>query len=113
MGNSSHLEHFGVKGMKWGVRRAERARMRSSSDATTAAKVNMKAKKAKSTRVLSNKELQAAITRMNLERQYSSLQPPSPGSAAARFVGNILLSVGRQEATKLVSGYASEKLKKG
>ena len=73
------LIHYGVKGMKWGVRRDDDSsdgssapQPRSSSDAkladATAAKIQNGG-----TRTVSNTELQSLITRMNLERQYSSM----------------------------------------
>lgn len=58
---SSDLYHFGVKGMKWGVRK----RRSVSSDTPSTHKVDP--------RTLSNKELQANIKRMQLEKQYSDL----------------------------------------
>lgn len=51
------LAHFGVKGMRWGVRK----------------KTDHKPRKRISE--MSNDELQEAITRGNLERQYAALQP--------------------------------------
>lgn len=51
------LTHFGVKGMRWGVRK----------------KNDRKPQKRISE--MSNDELQAVITRGNLERQYAALQP--------------------------------------
>lgn len=53
------LTHFGVKGMRWGVRK----------------KNDRKPQKRISE--MSNDELQAVITRGNLERQYAALQPKS------------------------------------
>lgn len=71
------LEHFGVKGMRWGVRR-NRAQTPSSSDATNAARVHNKIRQTGGTHSLSNKELQDFITRANLEQQYSRLAHQDP-----------------------------------
>lgn len=69
VGNS--LRHFGVKGMKWGVRRSD---VPASEDHTQTKAVLSKAK-AGGTKALSNNELQTAIARLNLEQQFSRLNP--------------------------------------
>ena len=66
------LEHFGIKGMKWGVRKAAR-RSPGSEDAQRAVEAKKKIKAGGGTKALSNKELQDLVTRMNLEQQYSNL----------------------------------------
>jgi hypothetical protein len=67
------IEHFGVKGMKWGVKR-NRAQLDASEDHTVARAAKAKVKQG-GTKALSNKELQDIITRMNLEQQFSRLNP--------------------------------------
>lgn len=137
------LFHYGVKGMRWGVRKDEQAsrggasqgptkqvineqhrqlntgyHMRSakpptdvvvtqknpgkfakssggknlpmSDDARAALEARQKAK-ASTTDALSNRELQAAVTRMNLEQQYANLSFQSDRrSKGARFVAGLL-----------------------
>lgn len=78
MGQSENLSHFGVKGMKWGARRAEKRRAASSEDSNAAADAKAKVKKAKGTHVLTNKELQSLVTRLNLEQQFTRLQENQP-----------------------------------
>jgi hypothetical protein len=76
----NELAHYGVKGMKWGVHHdkpsgdsSSGAPARSSADATEASRAINKAGSAGGLHVLSNQELQRAITRMNLENQYRNL----------------------------------------
>jgi len=95
------LAHFGVKGMKWGVRRSEARRAASSDDANAANDARSKVKKAGGTHALSNKELQDLVTRMNLEKQFNSLKPDSKAKVATKFVADVLLNAGKQQATKL------------
>lgn len=106
-----YLQHFGVKGMKWGVRKAkdkvsgarqERAAARkapASSDHDTSTAARKKASQGGLSK-LSNKELQDAITRMNLESQYKSLvaKNPTPQQAAMNYGKKIALSVAQDMA---------------
>lgn len=97
------LEHFGVKGMHWGVRKADPipagevrvtqkkpgTRVTAAGghsvpahpDAIRAATAKQKAKSS-STDSLSNKELQDLVTRLNLEQQYSRLATNQKGTLA-------------------------------
>jgi hypothetical protein len=63
----SPMEHSGVKGMHWGVRKAPR---QSSSDFKKTS--NLRNRK---TRELSNKQLQSVNARINMEQQYRRLNP--------------------------------------
>ena len=98
------LAHYGVKGMKWGVRkdrksssgsgaiarrRAKRAANKAqkeadrslpaSEDATKAKVARRKARNA-STDVLSNEELQHLVNRLNLEKRFADLTDPTKDS---------------------------------
>ncbi len=65
------LEHFGVKGMKWGVRRnKDRVEVAKSSDHNETRAIMKKPVSA-----MSNAELQRVNTRRQLETQYSNLNP--------------------------------------
>lgn len=81
------IRHFGVKGMKWGQRKASAT----SPASTDSARFTSVRKKAKTSGVhtLSNQELSDFITRANLERQYSSLNPSAVKKGWA-LVGDIL-----------------------
>lgn len=102
------LAHFGVKGMHWGQHKADRPQP--SEDHAKTAAVKAKAKSG-GVKALSNKDLQDAIARMNLEQQYSRLNP-TPSKKALKFVADILVGVGKQQAISLVSGIAADQVKK-
>lgn len=104
------ISHFGVKGMKWGVRKAAK-RAASSEDARNAQDAHDKSKKA-GLHSLSNKELQDLVTRMNLEQQFNRLKPPSAGSKAAKFIGKMLADAGKQQVNKLANDLLAKEIAK-
>lgn len=69
----AYLEHYGVKGMKWGVRRDRKNRSsrksRQSSDHRTAKKI-----KRKRLSEMSNQEINTVNQRMRLENEYRNLK---------------------------------------
>ncbi len=69
------LAHFGVKGMRWGVRRDP-------GRGVTVQRNPYQSRKQEA-RSLSNQELQNRINRANLERQYLSLAPQSTSKRIA------------------------------
>jgi hypothetical protein len=118
----SYLSHFGVKGMRWGVRRSGSSgggsrpssgsagmhhpslnapRPRLSSDAATA-KALSGVVKTHGTQALSNKDLQTLVTRMNLEKQFTSLNPQTV-SAGRKFTSDVLQSSGKQLASQFIA----------
>lgn len=113
--------HFGVKGMKWGVRKKRGSS--SSSDKGDGKTLSPDAEKAHShketakkhgTSALSNKELQELVTRMNLEQQYSRLSTQNKGKGVkgAQFVAGLLANVGKQQVTKLATEAISQQVTK-
>lgn len=76
------LVHAGVKGMKWGVRKA-------SLSPEHASVKSIRKSKAKS---LTDAELKQAIGRMNLEKQYKDLNPK--GISRANKIALSILAIG-------------------
>lgn len=70
---STILKHYGVKGMRWGVRK----------------------KRGKPTDALSNEELKKRITRLELENKFNKLSTP-PTSASKKFMETMMNSIGQQ-----------------
>ncbi len=66
------LEHYGTKGMKWGVRKSRVPKQGPSGDARDAHRSFIKAT-VSGPQALSNKELQALNQRLNLEQNYQKL----------------------------------------
>jgi len=106
------LTHYGVKGMKWGVRRSDAqlaaapaARApRMSEDARTATKLQDKAD-FKGTGTLSNQEMRQLLERMDLERRYDqAISSPS---------GKNPIDAGHDQVKKILAmGQTYEKARK-
>ena len=103
----SFLAHYGVRGMKWGVSRegnkvGSRKRVERepySDEAAKTSNTHSRVKAQKSTKMLTNKELQDAITRMNLEQQYSRMTnglDKTTQQKATAFMANMLGTSAKQ-----------------
>ena len=82
------LEHFGTKGMKWGIRKDRKGSGKKSAQQTA--------------KTLTNKELKKRVDRMNMEKQYTSLAKQS--SAAS-------MSKGQKIVNEAVSDFGGQVLK--
>ena len=71
--HSDELMHYGVLGMKWGVRRSERQLARARKKAESMHEDYKKAHGNKSIKSMSNQELKEANNRLQMESQYKSL----------------------------------------
>ena len=93
------LAHYGTKGMKWGVRKADKffgtktiPAKPKSSDAKKADQALAKAK-SKGTKALSNDELKILNERLRLEQQFSQMNPNTK-SRGKKFIAQELRKVG-------------------
>lgn len=100
----SAIAHYGVKGMRWGQRKAARP---VSAEAAAKSEVKTQVKKNKISAV-SNADLQAAIRRMQLEQDFKRLAV-NEKSQISRMVSSMLLEAGKRE----VQAYAAKKLTVG
>lgn len=104
------LAHYGIKGMRWGVRRRDPSGVApQSSDAVRAREAHAKLKK-HGVDSLSNEELQTLLNRMNLEGQYAQKRPASKGEKATKFVADILVSVGKQQLSRVATDLAAKQV---
>ena len=122
---NDELMHYGVKGMKWGVRRKRylskaRSKVRKFKRDRVKKKEEQKAKKTaeqtkrKPVSEMSDEELNAAIKRMQLERQYTQLHAENHPSSdrGKKFVTNVLEKSGEQLVTQVVNHYGAKALNK-
>lgn len=117
------IAHYGVKGMQWGVRKKSGGRLTGtpkkakgkptvSEDAAAVSKARAKAKD-KGLPSLSNKEIKAVNTRLDMETKYKSLTKNTGLLVAgAAVVGGILANVGKQQASRLANEAIVKALKK-
>ena len=107
------LEHYGVKGMKWGVRRKSRETLPSSPDRQRTALIKSSVKSTKSTGHLSNAALKEAIERMRLEQEFSRLSGGIDKTTAQKtkaFVAKLLLDTGKQTVQQAANTQAKKKV---
>ena len=110
----NYLAHYGVKGMKWGVRKDRRGRRKptASRDKREARRL-MKQTYKKGTQSLSNKELERLNKRMQLEQSHKELRKKTgfitrAGKSAtitilAGFAGGVVAPYAMQKGTESFS----------
>lgn len=102
------LMHYGILGMKWGVRRTEaqlaRARGgKSKSSSEEASEDYKKAHSSKSVKTMSDAELRSRINRIQMEQQYAKLNPTAVdrGKSAANKIMKSATTVATVTTTAL------------
>jgi hypothetical protein len=90
------LEHYGKKGMKWGVRKDRKSGKGKSAGQTA--------------KTLSDKELKKRVKRLNMEKQYTDLVKTEASSMAKgkSIVTDMLVSAGKQKAQSLTTSAVSK-----
>ena len=116
---NNELAHWGVKGMKWGVRRYRNkdgsltpAGRKRYSDGTSSDDSHDDYKRAHSktsAKQLSDKELRERINRLQMEKQYSQLTQREK-SFGEKFVTDVLTNAAKQTVTNYASKYMTKGL---
>jgi hypothetical protein len=108
------IEHYGTKGMRWGVRKNASGVIRGTEDHITARVLTNRAR-SKGTSHLSNEQLQAVVQRINLEQQYARLTYKPTKAEKARGYLKGALSAGKtvNEVIKFIDSPAGKILNQG
>lgn len=104
------LQHAGIKGMKWGVRRYQNkdgsltpeGKKRYGVDDDSDNHEDYKRARNKSVRKMTDAELRAALNRVQMEQQYAQLTAVQK-SAGRKWVEGVLSDAGKQIATKTLT----------
>ena len=105
----NELYHYGVLGMKWGVRRARRKEARRQNKERGKSEDHLRAAKLKKKKLnqLSNAELKELNNRMQLESQYKNLKRQNV-SAGQKFVKDVAYETGKNIASEYTRKYAKK-----
>ena len=98
--NNNELYHYGIKGMKWGIRRTP-AQLGHKPAKTTTSQRKSEMKK------MSDAELRSRINRIQMEKQYMQLTAPEV-SAGKKFVKDVMVNAAKQTLTSYVSKYMNK-----
>lgn len=102
----NELNHYGVKGMRWGVRRSKNELSKGNKKRTSTEDDKRKAsmrEDVKNRRTMSTNELRNKIERLKMQKQLKDMteEELSPGKS---FVKKVLSNSGQKVATTIVTG---------
>lgn len=100
---NTELMHHGIKGMHWGVRRTPEQLDRLSGRHETKEEKKERKQAVKRRRSMSDDELRKRIARLQLEREYKSLNDADV-ARGKKFVSEILSSAGKKVLTTAAAG---------
>lgn len=103
----TEISHYGVKGMKWGVRRSQ-----AQLDRAAKRRSNSPAAKRKEAKSMSDAELRSSINRLQMEKQYVDLTADKKTQFGAKKVGGVLAKVGGQVVGNAAKQVATQQVKK-
>lgn len=112
---NNNLQHHGIKGQKWGIRRFQNkdgsltlaGRKRQKQNDGPIHEDYSKSHSVKSVKSMSDKELRDRLNRLNMERQYIQLTAQEK-SVGKKIVSEVLLNVGKELAKEYLKNYAKK-----
>lgn len=101
------LAHYGIKGMRWGVRKDRRSKSKRQPSPDRAKVDDLKKKRYKE---LTNEELRVLNNRLNMEKQYKDLKKQDM-TAGQKILNDIMDALIKQATSTLVN-YSKQELEK-